>query len=697
MAFFPVIDAIQEFKIESNSPPAEFGRFNGGVVNLTTKSGDEQVARHGLRVLPQRGAERAQLLLSRPNPVKPEFRRNQFGGMIGGPVAQDRTFFFVDYQGQRQTIGRTVISTVPTRAAAPGRSSPSRSAAACRVIYDPATTDGRHRTRTPFAGNTIPTERDGSGRAGAAAAVSAADIGRHGEQLPPDGQRSRQPGSVRRARSIIEFAQRAIRCSGGCRTSATAFVPVTPLARRQRRHRRHAAGPQDTTAWSFAVELSAHVLAIAAERAARRRHAPRGRPDARRQLATAAGAALNIPGIPSTRAVSEHAADVPDHRLPAARLAAEHGDRLQHQRDRDRRFADVAEGAHTLKMGARLALGAAERRPAAVADRARSPSAISSPICPASPNTGTPLASFLLGQVQTFSIDLQQTQIQESRALPGVLHPGRLAGVGRLTLNAGPALHAEFPVDRGQQPGRGLQPADAAARVPRPRRQPDVGARAAQERTSARASAWPAASPTRPSSAPATALVCIEKAGITTPFTTPVVSVPPDRVAADARQHHAGVRAGERTDRRADRARRPTPGSARACSPSTRDLGSGYVQQWNVSVQRELTTNTSVEVAYVGSKITHVGMPDTNINQLTVDQLALGPGAAGSACPIRTSASSRARRRSAIPTITRRAADEAVPEYTAVSLYRNNVGDDELQGRDAQAGAAALARAVVSR
>ena len=39
VAFFPIIDAIQEFKIESNSPPAEFGRFNGGVVNLTTKAG----------------------------------------------------------------------------------------------------------------------------------------------------------------------------------------------------------------------------------------------------------------------------------------------------------------------------------------------------------------------------------------------------------------------------------------------------------------------------------------------------------------------------------------------------------------------------------------------------------------------------------------------------------------------------------
>ena len=45
VAFFPIIDAIQEFKIESNSPPAEFGRFNGGVVNLTTKVGQQRVSR----------------------------------------------------------------------------------------------------------------------------------------------------------------------------------------------------------------------------------------------------------------------------------------------------------------------------------------------------------------------------------------------------------------------------------------------------------------------------------------------------------------------------------------------------------------------------------------------------------------------------------------------------------------------------
>src|SRR5262245_38190361 len=113
VAFFPNVDAIQEFKIESNSPPAEFGRFNGGVVNLTTKSGSN--AFHGTAFeFFRHEALNARNLFASGSAPKPEFRRNQFGGVAGGPVRRDRTVFFVDYQGQRQTIGRTVISTVPT-------------------------------------------------------------------------------------------------------------------------------------------------------------------------------------------------------------------------------------------------------------------------------------------------------------------------------------------------------------------------------------------------------------------------------------------------------------------------------------------------------------------------------------------------------------------------------------------------------
>ena len=92
----------------------------------------------------------------RPITVKPEYRRHQFGGTLGGPLARDRTFFFVDYQGQRQAIGRTVISTVPTLLQRQGIFTESI-AGRVPVVYDPATTVGS--VRTPFPNNTIPSGR----------------------------------------------------------------------------------------------------------------------------------------------------------------------------------------------------------------------------------------------------------------------------------------------------------------------------------------------------------------------------------------------------------------------------------------------------------------------------------------------------------------------------------------------------------
>jgi hypothetical protein len=55
-----------------------------------------------------------------------------------------------------------------------------------------------------------------------------------------------------------------------------------------------------------------------------------------------------------------------------------------------------------------------------------------------------------------------------------------------------------------------------------------------------------------------------------------------------------------------------------------RGLGSGYVQQWNLTIERELAKNLVFGMAYSGNKITHIGIPDTNVNQLTVDQLKAG-------------------------------------------------------------------------
>src|SRR6266403_1901436 len=155
VAFFPVVEAIQEFKIETNSPPAEFGRFNGGVVNLTTKSGSNVLHGTGFEFL-RHEALNARNYFQSSSPVKPEYRRNQFGGTLGGPLVTGRTFFFVDYQGQRQSVGRTVISTVPTLLQRQGIFTEAI-AGRVPVVYDPVTTVGS--TRAAFAGNANPLAR----------------------------------------------------------------------------------------------------------------------------------------------------------------------------------------------------------------------------------------------------------------------------------------------------------------------------------------------------------------------------------------------------------------------------------------------------------------------------------------------------------------------------------------------------------
>src|SRR5215831_525287 len=160
VAFFPVVEAIQEFKVEVNSPPAEFGRFNGGVVNLTTKSGTNDLHGSALEFLRNEALNARNLFApaTAANPKKPVFRRNQFGGVVGGPIIKDQTFFFGDYQGTRQLIARVRISTVPTLAQRAGNFSSSLGA----LLYlQPNGTISTTVTTSPFmvtdtSGNSIP-------------------------------------------------------------------------------------------------------------------------------------------------------------------------------------------------------------------------------------------------------------------------------------------------------------------------------------------------------------------------------------------------------------------------------------------------------------------------------------------------------------------------------------------------------------
>ena len=110
-------ETVREFRVEANAYGAEFGRNTGGQINVITKSGTNDF--HGSVY----EFHRNDALDARNyyDPVeKPDFRRNQFGFTLGGPVRRDRTFFFVGYEGLRESLGRTISTVVPNEAARGG-------------------------------------------------------------------------------------------------------------------------------------------------------------------------------------------------------------------------------------------------------------------------------------------------------------------------------------------------------------------------------------------------------------------------------------------------------------------------------------------------------------------------------------------------------------------------------------------------
>jgi hypothetical protein len=123
----------------------------------------------------------------------------------------------------------------------------------------------------------------------------------------------------------------------------------------------------------------------------------------------------------------------------------------------------------------------------------------------------------------------------------------------------------------------------------------------------------------------------------------------------------------------------PTAGLGQGVFAVDASLGSGDVQQWSVSLQHELTANTIVEAAYVGSHITHVGVPETNLNQLSVNQLAQG---ASLNTRVTNPFFGIIPRSSSLgdSTIPISQLLKPFPAYTTVSLYRNNVGTTQYQG-----------------
>ncbi len=106
-------DAIAEFKVQTNTYSAEFGRSGGAVINAAYRSGTNQL--HGSLWEFHRNTVLNAVGFFKPvSGVKPPLIRNQFGLALGGPIIKDRTFFFLDYEGFRQVAKDVGFSTLPT-------------------------------------------------------------------------------------------------------------------------------------------------------------------------------------------------------------------------------------------------------------------------------------------------------------------------------------------------------------------------------------------------------------------------------------------------------------------------------------------------------------------------------------------------------------------------------------------------------
>jgi len=678
VAFFPIIDAIQEFKVETNSPPAEFGRFNGGVVNLSTKSGTNQLHGSAFEFF-RNEALNARNLFAPADSARPVFRRSQFGGTIGGPIQKDRTFFFADYQGTRQEIGRVRISTIPTLLQRQGIFTEAVGGKV-PVIYDPATTQpvaGGGFTRQKFSDNRIP-----SGRIDRVAALL---IQRYPEPTS-SGTANNYTRVHKEGDTQDQFDGRIDhrfsnhdQIFGRYSYMRDFATPVTPLPDGSGSITSGTLAPGTTTGHSLAVS-SFHGFGSTLANESRFGHTRRAIDRAALLLNSPPSQELQLPGIPSKGAFSNE--------LPTFSISG--FQQLGPPANADSKFrTDVTEvvdqiswqkSRHLFKAGLDFRWERLDVLQPPSPTGLFSFSSLFTDL-PGTTGTGFSLASFLLGQVQAFSIDLQQKLIRARAHIQEYFFQDDWKATSRLTVNAGLRWTLNFPSTEVDNQGAVFnlqtQQLDYLGKngFPRSGRNlhwhdfgPRLGlAYRVTDKTVIRS---------------AYALVWIEQAGITTPFTNPqfpFVQTATQRTLDSINPAFALGSGPPVTPIPLT----PDAGLGQGVFSVDRSLGSGYVQQWNLFLQREITPNLALSIGYAGSKITHVGIPDTNINQLTVQQLAAGNALLQK---VTNPYYGQIPRSSSLgdPTIATGQLLKPYPRFTTVSFFRNNVGNTNYHALQAR-------------
>jgi hypothetical protein len=139
----PSQDAVSEFRVQTNNLSAEYGRYTGGVINLASKAGTNEIHGSAYEFVRNTKLNASDFFSNANNLAKAPFHQNQFGATAGGPIKKDKVFIFGGYEGYRQRQGVLFNYTVPTPDRLTGDFSNFRNSSGALIpIYDPLTQCG---------------------------------------------------------------------------------------------------------------------------------------------------------------------------------------------------------------------------------------------------------------------------------------------------------------------------------------------------------------------------------------------------------------------------------------------------------------------------------------------------------------------------------------------------------------------------
>jgi hypothetical protein len=640
VVYYPIIDGMAEFKLNVNAYSPEYGRSNGGTVMLIGKSGGNQF--HGsVFEFFRNEALNARNLFAQPGP-KPEFRRNQYGVTIGGPIQTNKTFFFGDWQGTRLRTGVTRFSVVPTLA--------QRQGIFTQPIFDPATP-----TRTQFQNNTIPTQRFDP-------------IGAQILQHYPLPNVAGANNFVRTASEPDNQDQADFRLDRYFGVKHRFFVrytyfrdddtPVTPLPDGSGSLTSgvigHAITRGDAIVGDYSWTVSPSTLNQLRFGYSRR--------DLNQSSLQNGG--ITIPGLPS----NSFGSVLPIFTVAGFQQIGPTTAANSNFTTSITEFLDtftMVRGRHTIKFGTDI------RREALDVVNPPNPTGAFSFTTTGTnnasvANSGNPFASLLLGQVNAFTIDVQSRVIQQRAHIAEFFIGDDWKVSPRLTLNVGTRYTLNFPSTEVNNQGAVFNLDTQVLDFPHTARKLeccDFGPRLGLAYRIG--DSWVVRA--------GYGLIFFEQSGITTPFTMPqfpfiqtVGQQSQDNVnAAFALSSGPTVQV---------TAANPNSGLGQGVFGVDRNNGSGYSQQRNLTIGKSFGDTWNVEVSYLGSKNTRLGIPDANINQLPTQYLSQGaalltrvPNPYFGQIPASSSLGGA--------TITQQQLLRPFPRFTNVALFRDNVGN----------------------